>query len=59
MGMELYSTGNTEEEARFNLDVKRKNIELETSVDLIFGEITVYGNFELGYKFVQEYKVNN
>jgi hypothetical protein len=53
--MKLEAYGNTVEDAEFQLKTKRDklyNFEL-----LKFGEIRTYGNFELGYKIVQDYEI--
>lgn len=41
--MKIEATGNTEEQAEYALSKRRDEV------------LEKYGNFELGYKFVQEY----
>lgn len=52
--MKIEATGNTEKQAEYTLS-KRRNEVLDKYPDTKFSEIKKYGNFELGYKFVQEY----
>ena len=51
--MKIEATGNTKEQAENALANKRDS--LKEQANYSFGEIAVYGNFELGYKLVQEY----
>ena len=51
----LTATGNTEEQAMANLLVQRQMLEMQEPEKLIFGIVKTYGNFEIGYKLVQEY----
>lgn len=50
----IEATGNTRAEAEEELDRKREAI-LNKNEDATFGAVREYGNFELGYKLVQEY----
>lgn len=37
--------------------MEKKKAELAKTVKVEFGELRKYGNFEMGYKFVQDYKI--
>ena len=52
--MKIEATGNTKEQAINALDLKRLDVMRQTNAT--FGELRVYGNSELGYKVVQDYK---
>ena len=51
--MKIETTGNTKEEAEFALSKKRAEIPATAKL----GDVQCYGNFETGYKLVQEYTV--
>jgi len=52
--MKIEATGNTKELAIRALDLKRLHVMRQTNAT--FGELRVYGNSDLGYKVVQDYK---
>jgi len=52
--VKIEATGNTKEQAINALDLKRLDVMRQTNAK--FGEIRTYGNHELGYKVVQDYK---
>jgi hypothetical protein len=49
----IEATGNTEKEASYKLDVQRQAIAAQTNATFL--EVRKHGNFEMGYKLVQEY----
>ena len=49
--MKIEATGNTKEDAEFLLSQKRAEIPMTAKLK----DVKCYGNFELGYKLVQEY----
>ena len=50
----IEATGNTRAEADAQLDKKRDEI-WDKFPDTPFGHIVEFGNFEVGYKLIQEY----
>jgi len=51
--MKFDAAGNTEKDALYLLSLKRNTMDL---TEVVLGEIRVYGDFEHGYKAVQEYE---
>ena len=52
--MKIEATGNTEEIC--GKIIRNKRDAINRNMDVTFSEIRKYGNFELGYKYVQDYK---
>ena len=55
--MNVVATGNTEAQAKSNLDleIRKVNKEYEGSV-VLWSDARIYGDFEQGYKLVKDYK---
>ncbi|MFA6066917.1 MAG: hypothetical protein WC707_07075 [Candidatus Babeliaceae bacterium] len=51
--MKIEGFGNTKEQAEFDLEFERKKLPSNIKLE----DVKCYGNFEIGYKIIQEYKI--
>lgn len=54
--MKIEATGNTQEDAEALLNQKREAITAKVE-NVAFSDVIKYGNFEIGWKYVQDYEL--